>query len=60
MSINRFSSNLVCALILKRSGLGWLTGKFHQFLIVIYPPHESGGVLSFNIFISLYLVDDAK
>ena len=30
-NINGFSPNLVCALILWRSGLGLLTGKFRQF-----------------------------
>ena len=29
---NGFSPNLVCALILWRSGLGLLMGKFHQIL----------------------------
>ena len=32
VNINGFSPNLVCALILWRSGLGWLMGKFRQFL----------------------------
>ena len=32
VNINGFSPNLVCALILWRSGLGLLMGKFHQFL----------------------------
>ena len=31
VNINGFSPNLVCALILWRSGLGLLMGKFHQF-----------------------------
>ena len=30
VNINGFSPNLVCALILWRSGLGSLIGKFHQ------------------------------
>ena len=30
VNFNRFSPNLVCALILWRSGLGLLMGKFHQ------------------------------
>ena len=32
VNINGFSPNLVCALILWRSGLGLLMGKFRQFL----------------------------
>ena len=37
---NGFSPNLVCALILWRSGLRPLMGKFHQFLTrVICPKH---------------------
>ena len=32
MNINRFSPNMVYALILLRSGLGLLLGKFGQFL----------------------------
>ena len=35
VNINGFSPNSLCALILKRSGLGFLEGKFHQFLTVI-------------------------
>ena len=31
VNVNGFSPNLVCALILWRSGLGLLMGKFHQF-----------------------------
>ena len=31
-NINGFSPNLVCALILWKSGLGLLMGKFRQFL----------------------------
>ena len=34
-NINGFSPNLVCALILWRSGLGLLMGKFHQILMDI-------------------------
>ena len=32
VNINGFSPNLVCILILWRSGLGLLMGKFRQFL----------------------------
>ena len=32
VNINGFSPNLICALILWRSGFGLLMGKFHQFL----------------------------
>ena len=32
VNVNVFSPNSVCALILWRSGLGLLMGKFHQFL----------------------------
>ena len=32
VNINGFSPNLVCALVLWRSGLGLLIGKFRQFL----------------------------
>ena len=32
VNVNRFSLNLVCALILKRSGLGLLMGKCRQIL----------------------------
>ena len=40
VNINGFSPNLVNALILWRSGLGLLIGKFHQFLTkVICPLH---------------------
>ena len=51
---NSFSPNLVCALIL-RSGLGLLLGTFHQFLTVISPSHDNGGVFSFPVFIYKYL-----
>ena len=36
VDINEFSSNLVCALILWRSGLGLLMGKFRQILTEIF------------------------
>ena len=32
--------NLVCAMILSRSGLGLLMGKFSLFLTVIFPPPD--------------------
>ena len=35
VNVSGFSPNLVCALILKRSGLGLLMGKFCQFLTAI-------------------------
>ena len=51
VTINRFWPNLVCALILWRSGLGLLLGKFRSFLTVICPPHNSGGILLFHVYI---------
>ena len=36
-----FSANLVCALILWRSGFGLLMGKFHQFLTIVCLPHDT-------------------
>ena len=50
ININGFSLNLVCALILWRSGLcahGHISSIFDR---VICPPHNNGGVLSFHIF----------
>ena len=41
-NIDGFSPNLVCALILWKSGLGLLMAKFRQ---IICPPHDNGGVL---------------
>ena len=38
-NINGFSRNLVCALILLRSGSGFLIGEFRQFLTVICSRH---------------------
>ena len=35
VNINGFSPNLVCALIMWRSGMGLLTGKFCQFLQLV-------------------------
>ena len=37
VNINGFSRNLVCALILKRSDLGLLIGKFGKFLAATHP-----------------------
>ena len=54
LNISGFSPNLVCALILWRSGLGFPMGKFCKFLTVCQP-HDSGGLLLFHVFI--YLVD---
>ena len=47
VNVNEFPLNLVhvCALILWRSGLGLLFGKFH-FDIVLCRLHDSGGLLS--------------
>ena len=39
VNINGFSPNLVCALILSRSGLGLLMGKFRQIMTVICLGH---------------------
>ena len=39
VNINGFQPNLVCSLMLWRSGLGILMGKFCQFLTVICLPH---------------------
>ena len=39
ININGFSPNLVCALILWRSALELLMGKFHQFLTEICLQH---------------------
>ena len=36
VNINGFSPNFVCALILWRSGLGLLMGKFRQFLTELF------------------------
>ena len=42
IKISGFSPNLVCALILWRSGLGLLIGKFLQFFIELYAHYTSG------------------
>ena len=48
VNISGFSPNLVCALILWRSGLGLLMDKLHQFWTeVICPPHDSSGYYNF-------------
>ena len=41
VNINEFSPNLVCALILWRSALGLLIGKFHQFLTALSASNTS-------------------
>ena len=45
VNLKLFYPSLVHALILMRSVLGLLMGKFHQFLIVICLQHDNGGVL---------------
>ena len=45
VNIDGFSPNLVCALILWRSGLGLLMGKFHHIFMEICLQHGNGGVL---------------
>ena len=45
----RIFTKLGIALLLWRSGLGLLLGKFHKILTVIYLPQDSGRVLSFHI-----------
>ena len=44
-------TKLGCPSMLWISGLGSLIGKFPQFFTVIYPLHNSGGVLLFHVFI---------
>ena len=51
VNVNGFSPNFVCAIILLRSGLGLLMGKFRQFWTVNCPRYNNGGMLSFHIFI---------
>ena len=51
VNLSGFSPNLICALRLWRSALGLLIGKFCQFLTVISPWHDNGGVLSFHVLI---------
>ena len=46
VNIDGFSTNLVCALILWRSGLGLLMGKFHQIFMEISPRHKMAGYYS--------------
>ena len=41
VNVNGFSPNLMCTLILWRSGLGLFMGKFHQFFRVICLRHVS-------------------
>ena len=53
VNINGFSSNLVCTLLLLRSGLGLPMGKFHQFLTVTCLRHNNGG----GIFVSHFHQD---
>ena len=50
-NIKGFQPNLVHALILRRSGLRLLMGRFHQFLTVICPWDDNGRVLLFYTFI---------
>ena len=49
VNLNGFSPNLICALILWRSGLWLLMGKFRQFLTEICPWHNNGGMLLFRV-----------
>ena len=55
VNINGFSPNLVCALILWRSGLGLLMGKFRQILTVICPRHGNGEVLYLTCLFLLFI-----
>ena len=49
-SVRPYFPNLIWALILWSSDLGFLIGKFRQFLTVIWPWHDNGGELSFHLF----------
>ena len=53
VNFNGFSPNLVYALILWRSDLGLLMGKFRQFMTVICPEYDSGGDMIFHVFIAM-------
>ena len=46
--VNGFSPILVSAMMLWRSGLGLLMGKFHQFLTVICLQHDNGRYYHFT------------
>ena len=50
VNLNGFSPNLICALILWRSALRLLSGKFRQFLTVICLLHDSGGYYRFTFY----------
>ena len=49
MNVNEFSPNLVCALILLRSGLGLLSSKFCQFLTELSVHDTSAFSVQVNI-----------
>ena len=51
VNINGFSPKIVCTFILCWSGLWLLMVKFHLFDRFICPLHDSGGVLSFHVYI---------
>ena len=40
--------------------MGKLMAKFHPFLMVIYPGYDNGGVLLFNVFISVFHIVGCK
>ena len=46
---------MMYALILWRSGFGLVIVKFHLFVTVICPQHDNSGVLSFHIFIHVFV-----
>ena len=56
VNLYRFSPNLISALILRRSGLGLLLGTFHQFLTVISPWHNNGGILLLHILYGVIII----
>ena len=49
MNVNGFSSNLVCALILWRSGLQLLMGKFNKFSTKLFANDKSFLFLDNNL-----------
>ena len=52
--INRFSPNLVCALILGRSDLGLLMAKFRQFLLLLILKKSLFKIsIKINVFVAL-------
>ena len=56
VNIKGFSTNMICALMLWRSGLGLLMGQFHNFWLSYLPTSQKWPGIIFSYFLTVFVV----